>query len=60
VRARHHQLKGTLSTDVRERRVLPRRQIEVASGGRVWYLLDVERRTVWTVYSGTGHPKATD
>jgi hypothetical protein len=29
-------------------------------GGRIWYLLDVERRTVWIVHAGTGHPKATD
>jgi hypothetical protein len=57
---RHHQLKGTLSTDVRHGRVLPRWQIEVTSGGRVWYLLDAEHRTVWIVHAGPGHPKATD
>jgi hypothetical protein len=57
---RHHQLKGGLATGVRDGRALPRWQIEVTSGGRVWYLLDVERRTGWIVHAGTGHPKATD
>ncbi|MEO6089607.1 MAG: hypothetical protein ABIQ18_41520 [Umezawaea sp.] len=58
--ARHHQLKGSLATCVREGRTLPRWQVEVTGGGRIWYLLDVERRTVWIVHAGTGHPKVTD
>ncbi|MGW6196243.1 hypothetical protein ACWF0M_08850 [Kribbella sp. NPDC055110] len=35
-------------------------QYEVTGGGRIWYLVDVDQRTVWITYAGTGHPKATD
>lgn len=35
-------------------------QIEVTGGGRIWYLLDPDRRTVWITEPGTGHPKKTD
>lgn len=56
---RHHQLRGPLRTVVRGGRVLPRWQIEVTCGDRVWYLLDVEKRTVWVDYAGA-HPKATE
>jgi len=35
-------------------------QFEVTGGGRIWYLVDPVRRTVWITYAGTGHPKATD
>ncbi|MDQ0847638.1 hypothetical protein [Streptomyces sp. V1I6] len=39
---------------------MDRWQIEVTTGGRIWYLLDTERRTVWIDQASTGHPKATD
>lgn len=39
---------------------LPQWQIEVTGGGRVIYLLDVKRRTVWIKYAGVGHPKFTE
>ena len=35
-------------------------QYEVTGGGRIWYLIDDPRRTVWITYAGTGHPKPTD
>ena len=35
-------------------------QYEVTGGGRIWYHIDVENRTVWLDYAGVGHPKATD
>lgn len=38
---------------------MPRWQIDVTGGDRIWYLLDVDRHTVWVEYGG-GHPKATD
>ena len=57
---RHHRLKGNLAEGSHEGRSLPRWQIEVTGGGRIWYLLDEERRTVWIVYAGLGHPKQTD
>lgn len=39
---------------------LERWQYEVTGAGRVWYLVDDERRTVWISYAGVGHPKATE
>ncbi|MFE4777895.1 hypothetical protein [Streptomyces sp. NPDC056713] len=53
---RHHRLKGELVRG----ETMDRWQIEVTAGGRVWYLLDVERHTVWIDRASTGHPKATD
>ncbi|QUH00107.1 hypothetical protein HUO13_04120 [Saccharopolyspora erythraea] len=57
---RHHRLKGRLWNGSFEGRELPMWQIEVTSGGRVWYLVDEECSTVWVVAAGTAHPKATD
>lgn len=57
---RHHRLHDVVSTGSHEGRSLPQWQIEVTSGGRIWYLLDEERHTVWITYASTGHPKATD
>ncbi|WP_053737347.1 hypothetical protein [Nocardia sp. NRRL S-836] len=56
---RHERLKGSLSTGVRGGQVMARWQIEVTGGDRVWYLLDVEKHTVWIDYAGA-HPKATE
>jgi hypothetical protein len=39
---------------------LPQWQIEVISGGRIWYLIDAERRRVVVLYASPRHPKATD
>jgi hypothetical protein len=57
---RHHQLAGPLSTATHAGLRLPQWQLEVTSGGRVWYLLDEGHRTVWVRYAGTGHPKTTE
>jgi hypothetical protein len=35
-------------------------QYEVTGGGRIWYLVDIDKNTVWITYAGAGHPKATD
>jgi hypothetical protein len=56
---RHEQLKGSLSCGAHGGRVMPRWQIEVTGGDRVWYLIDVEKHTVWIDYAGA-HPKATE
>ncbi|MEU0884567.1 hypothetical protein ABZ345_38755 [Lentzea sp. NPDC005914] len=56
---RHHPLGGRLATAVRSGRVMPRWQIEVTGGDRLWYLLDVEKRAVWVDYAGA-HPKVTE
>ena len=57
---RHHQLKGTLSTGQFEGRWHPQWQIEVTGGGRIWYLPDDDRKTVWIKAASTGHPTSTD
>ncbi|GLZ41224.1 hypothetical protein [Actinokineospora sp. NBRC 105648] len=57
--SRHSQLKGCLASGTHGGRELPRWQIEVTGGDRIWYLLDVDGHTVWVQYAG-GHPKATD
>jgi hypothetical protein len=57
---RHHQLYGSLATGAYGGRVFPQWQIEVTGGGRIWYLLDADRHTVWITRAGVGHPKATD
>jgi hypothetical protein len=31
----------------------------VTGSGRIWYLVDSERNTIWIHYAGLGHPKAT-
>jgi hypothetical protein len=57
---RHHRLKGSLTTGVWKGQPHERWQYEVTGGGRIWYLIDDERRTVWITYAGSGHPKETD
>jgi hypothetical protein len=58
--ARQHRLRGDLcSRDVRGR-VLDQWQYEVTAGGRIWYCPDPDRRIVWVVQAGTGHPKITE
>ncbi len=57
---RHKALSGRLNIGTIGRRTLPQWQIEVTSGGRIWYLLDDERHTVWVEYASTKHPKETE
>lgn len=57
---RHHRLKGQLATGTHDGRTLPCWQIEVTGGGRIWYLVDEDRKTVWMHVAGPGHPKLTD
>ncbi len=35
-------------------------QYEVTGGGRIWYLVDIERSTLWVKAATTGHPKSTE
>jgi hypothetical protein len=58
--SRHHQLRDDLAYGTRGGESYPRWQLEVTSGGRVWYLFDEKRQTCWVVHAGTGHPNATD
>jgi hypothetical protein len=57
---RQHRLKRDLAWGVYGGRTLEQWQYEVTGGGRIWYLVDTDRRTVWLVQAGTGHPKSTE
>jgi hypothetical protein len=57
---RHHRLRHNLGSGTHNGKTLEQWQYEVTGGGRIWYLVDGETRTVWLTYAGTGHPKATD
>ncbi|MFJ9565529.1 hypothetical protein ACIRQQ_36520 [Streptomyces fuscichromogenes] len=57
---RHHRLKGGLAHGTHRGHTCEQWQIEVAGGGRIWYLLDTGRGTCWITFAGTGHPRATD
>ena len=57
---RQHRLRGDLGTARWKGVPLERWQFEVTGAGRIWYLIDDERRTAWVTHAGTGHPKATE
>src|SRR5215475_13376860 len=58
--SRHHPLKGSYATGTYRGLPLPQWQIEVTGSGRIWYLIDTDRRRVIVVYASSSHPKATD
>lgn len=58
--SRHHRLKGRYAMGTYRGQPLPQWQIEVTSGGRIWYLLDAGRRRVLVMYASPRHPKATE
>lgn len=53
---RHHRLKGSLAS----RGELEQWQYEVTGSGRIWYVIDEAKKTVFLVAAGTGHPQCTD
>lgn len=57
---RHHRLKGVLATGTHRGRSFAQWQYEVTAGGRIWYLVDDDNRTLWIQYAGPGHPRSTD
>lgn len=57
---RQHPLKGTLGTRVVNGLELEQWQYEVTGGGRLWYVIDDEKKTVWLTEASPGHPKATE
>jgi hypothetical protein len=57
--SRHHQLKGRLATAAHRGVDMAQWQYEVTSGGRIWYLVDTDNRTLWLRHAGAGHPKDT-
>lgn len=57
---RQHRLRGRLGTAVLGGVEYPQREYEVTAGGRVRYLVDRARRTVYLVHAAPRHPKDTD
>jgi hypothetical protein len=57
---RQHPLKGSLGSRNVNGRALEQWQHEVTSGGRIWYCIHDENRTVWMTDCSVGHPKATE
>jgi hypothetical protein len=57
---RHSRLHWDLSTVRVGDKLFDHWQIEVTGGGRVWYLVDRDKSTLWVDYAGPGHPKATE
>jgi hypothetical protein len=58
--SRHQPLKGVLAAAHHRGRTLPQWQIEVSGSGRIWYLVDTDRRCVVVTYASPQHPKATE
>ncbi|MFE0591134.1 hypothetical protein [Micromonospora echinospora] len=58
--ARQHRLRGALATRQVGGAMLVQWQYEVTAGGRIWYCPDPDRRIVWIVSAGPGHPKLTE
>ncbi len=58
--SRHHQLKGRLGTAAHGGVDMEQWQYEVTGAGRIWYLVDVAKRTLWLRHAGPGHPKVTE
>ncbi|MFI7075955.1 MULTISPECIES: hypothetical protein [unclassified Micromonospora] len=58
--ARQHRLRGGLSHREVGGKTLVQWQYEVTAGGRIWYCPDPDRRIVWIVAAGPGHPKSTE
>jgi len=57
---RHHRLQWDLSTLKVGDKPLDHWQIEVTGGGRIWYLVDADKATIWIDHAGLGHPQATE
>lgn len=57
---RQHPLKGGLAVRTVNGETLEQWQYEVTSGGRLWYCIDDQRRTVWLTGAMPGHPTATE
>ena len=58
--SRQHRLKGSQSRNTFKGDEYDQWQYEVTSGGRIWYIVDEDTKTVWVTWAGTVHPKLTD
>ncbi len=58
--SRQHPLKGSLGRRDINGIALEQWQFEVTAGGRLWYCIDDDAKTVWLTDAHVGHPKATE
>lgn len=58
--SRQHRLKRDLKHVKIAGAELEQWQFEVTGGGRIWYAIDDERKTLWITHAGPGHPRRTD
>lgn len=58
--ARNHPLRHDLADVDLDGSKLPQWQHEVTGAGRVWFLIDEKRKTIWLREVHIGHPKATE
>jgi hypothetical protein len=56
---RQHRLRGDLATHRHNGHDMEQWEYEVTSGGRVRYVVDDDKRTVWLIYASPRHPKDT-
>jgi hypothetical protein len=57
---RNKRLIGHLATGVYQHQPYPLWQYTVTAGGRVWYLIDKKRRTLWFMKASPRHPRETE
>ncbi len=57
---RQHPLRGRFATATVNGIQLPQWQYEVTGGGRIWYCIDDDKKTIWVTAVHSGHPKATE
>lgn len=57
---RQGKLKGKLGTTEVNGNAYDQWQYEVTGGGRVWYVIDEDKRRVLITWASTGHPKQTE
>jgi len=58
--SRQHPLKGSLARRSVNDSDMEQWQYEVTAGGRLWYCIDDDARTIWLTDAHVGHPKATE
>jgi hypothetical protein len=58
--SRQHRLKGTLSSIKIGTAELEQWQYEITAGGRLWYSIGDEERTIYITKASIGHPGVTD
>lgn len=58
--SRHHRLNGRLASAAHRGVDMEQWQYEVTAAGRIWYVVDIDNRTLWLRHAGPGHPKDTE